>query len=137
MAVGAGNAADEDAIVITRQWSEDREVADIQEMDIGIMPLPDAPWMRGKCGYKLIQYMACGLPVVASPVGVNRDIVDHGVNGFLAETPAEWAEALGTLVTDAALRQRMGAKARALVENQYSLRVQGPYIAKLLRSVWA
>ena len=137
MAVGAGNAADEDASVITRQWSEDREVADIQEMDIGIMPLPDTPWMRGKCGYKLVQYMACGLPVVASPVGVNRDIVDHGVNGFLAETPAEWTEALRALVTDAALRQRMGAKARALVDNQYSLRVQGPHIAKLLRSVCA
>ena len=137
MAVGAGRSADQLLGLTTRAWSEDREVADIQAMDIGIMPLPDTPWMRGKCGYKLSQYMACGLPVVASPVGVNRDIVDHGVNGFLAETPAEWTEALRALVTDAALRQRMGAKARALVENQYSLGVQGPHIAKLLRSACA
>jgi hypothetical protein len=132
MAVGAGNAADDAADVITRQWSEDREIADIQEMDIGIMPLPDTPWMRGKCGFKLIQYMACGLPVVASPVGVNRDIVGHGVNGFLAETPAEWTEALRKLVTDDALRQRMGAKGREMVKNQYSLQAQGPRVAELL-----
>jgi glycosyltransferase involved in cell wall biosynthesis len=135
MAVGAGNAADDAADVITRQWSEDREIADIQEMDIGIMPLPDTPWMRGKCGFKLIQYMACGLPVVASPVGVNQDMVGHGVNGFLAETPAEWTEALRKLVTDDALRQRMGAKGREMVKNQYSLQAQGPRVAELLRSL--
>ncbi|KAF0286429.1 hypothetical protein BA899_09755 [Spiribacter sp. SSL99] len=137
MAVGAGPLADQLPDLTIRAWSEDREVADIQAMDIGIMPLPDTPWMRGKCGYKLIQYMACGLPVVASPVGVNREIVDHGVNGFLADTPLEWAEALSTLVTDDALRQRMGGQARALVERQYSLRVQGPHIAELLRSACA
>ena len=89
-------------------WSEDTEVASLQTLDVGIMPLLDGPFERGKCGYKLIQYMACGLPVVASPVGVNRQIVEHGVNGFLAETPAQWAEALQTLLADPALRERMG-----------------------------
>ena len=113
-------------------WSEDTEVASLQALDVGIMPLRDEPFERGKCGYKLIQYMACGLPVVASPVGVNRQIVEHGVNGFLAETPAEWAEALQTLLADPALRQRMGQAGRQKVEQQYSLQVTGPKLASLL-----
>jgi len=104
-------------------------------MDIGIMPLPDSPWARGKCGYKLIQYMACGLPVVASPVGVNRQIVEHGVNGFLAETDDEWREALATLVADPDLRRRMGAAGRKKVEADYSLQVYGPKVAAMLRDV--
>ncbi|MEO1264552.1 MAG: glycosyltransferase family 4 protein, partial [Pseudomonadota bacterium] len=97
-------------------WSEASEVALIQGMDIGIMPLPDEPWARGKCGYKLIQYMACGLPVVASPVGVNTEIVAHGVNGFLATTEADWVSALTTLSQSPDLRARMGAAGRAKVE---------------------
>jgi glycosyltransferase involved in cell wall biosynthesis len=113
-------------------WSEDNEVSLIQGMDIGIMPLPDTPWARGKCGYKLIQYMACGLPVVASPVGVNADIVEHGVNGFLAETDAEWQTALENLLGDPALRQQMGAAGRRKVEEHFSLQVWGPRVAQLL-----
>jgi len=116
-------------------WSEETEVARIQQMDIGIMPLPDSPWARGKCGYKLIQYMACGLPVVALPVGVNRQIVEHGVNGFLAETDDEWREALATLVADPDLRRRMGAAGRKKVEADYSLQVYGPKVAAMLRDV--
>jgi hypothetical protein len=135
MAVGAGSAANKAAGVINREWSENREIGNIQEMDIGIMPLPNKPWMRGKCGYKLIQYMACGLPVIASPVGANRDIVDHGVNGLLAATPEEWVTALETLVNNIKLRQQMGARARVLVQEQYSLQVQGPRIVDLLKSL--
>ncbi len=116
-------------------WSEDSEVAQIQQMDIGIMPLPDTPWAQGKCGYKLIQYMACGLPVVASPVGVNRQIVEHGVNGFLAETDTEWSTALSTLVANPDLRRQMGAAGRSKVEAEYSLQVYGPRVAALLREV--
>src|SRR5690606_38569643 len=67
-------------------WSEQDEVSQIHQMDIGIMPLPDDPWERGKCAYKLIQYMACGLPVVASPVGMNTEVVSHGRNGYLADS---------------------------------------------------
>ena len=104
-------------------WAEATESEDIARLDIGIMPLVDAPFERGKCGYKLIQYMACGLPVVASPVGVNRQIVEHGVNGFLADTPEAWATALRTLCHDPALRARMGAAGRRKVEQQYCLHV--------------
>jgi glycosyltransferase involved in cell wall biosynthesis len=99
------------------------------------MPLPDNPWERGKCGFKLIQYMACGLPVIASPVGVNSEIVEHGVNGFLAETQEEWEAALRTLIADSDLRQQMGKAGREKVEREYSLQVTGPKLVALLKSI--
>jgi hypothetical protein len=104
-------------------------------MDIGIMPLTDTPWSRGKCGYKLIQYMACGLPVVASPVGVNTHIVEHGVNGFLAASDAEWRDALYKLARDPGLRQKMGTAGRLKVETDYSLAAWGPRVAAMLSHV--
>lgn len=113
-------------------WTEETEVASISSFDIGIMPLIDGAFERGKCGYKLLQYMACGLPVVASPVGVNQQIVEHGVNGFLAETEDEWRQALQTLLSDRVLRQRMGQAGRQKVEREYSLQVTGPVLARLL-----
>ena len=113
-------------------WSEGDEVHLIQGMDIGVMPMPDTPWTRGKCGYKLIQYMACGLPVVAAPVGVNTKIVEHGVNGFLAETDAEWQSSIGKLLQDSKLRQRMGAAGRKKVEAEYSLQVWAPRVSDML-----
>jgi glycosyltransferase involved in cell wall biosynthesis len=114
-------------------WTEDGEVAAIQNFDIGIMPLPDAPWERGKCGYKLIQYMGCGKPVVASPVGANRRIVRPGVNGFLASSPEEWRSALKTLARDRALRERLGAAGRAQVESEFCLAVTAPRLEAILR----
>ena len=134
-AVGARPDADRDGPFQFLPWNEESEIERIQAMDIGIMPLPNTPWMRGKCGYKLIQYMACGLPVVASPVGVNTKIVEHGVNGFLAETPEEWANALKTLIDDPELRQKMGQAGRKRVEERYSLQVYGPRVASLLREI--
>lgn len=134
-AVGASLHAETHGNLEVIPWSEASEVALIQGMDIGVMPLPDTPWARGKCGYKLIQYMACGLPVVASPVGVNKDIVEHGVNGFLAETDAQWREAIETLLSNADLRRRMGAAGRKKVEKSYSLQVWGPRVAQMLRQV--
>lgn len=115
-------------------WDEDTEVAQVAACDMGVMPLRDSPWERGKCGYKLIQYMACGLPVVASPVGVNGHIVQEGGNGFLADTPQAWVTALAKLLTDATLRQRMGQAGRLRVEQEYCLQVTGPRLADLLRS---
>lgn len=118
-------------------WALDTEVDEIRRMDIGIMPLTDDPWSRGKCGYKLIQYMACGLPVVASPVGVNTKIVRHGESGFLASTEDEWRRALVQLIADPQLRARMGAAGRALVAKEYSLRAQVPRVAETLRAAAA
>lgn len=114
-------------------WSEDDEAATLDTLDIGIMPLADTPWERGKCGYKLIQYMACGKPVVTSPVGVNRQIVSDGFNGFLAESTGQWVEALTRLRDDADLRQRLGAAGRARVEQTYAVQVTAPRLANLLR----
>jgi len=114
-------------------WVEETEVENIRACDLGVMPLLDSPWEQGKCGYKLIQYMACGLPVVASPVGVNCHIVEHGVNGFLAETPEEWEQALGTLMADANLRQRMGLAGRSKVEQNYCVQVTAPKLIELFR----
>lgn len=135
MAVGAGPAAKPHPMLDNLAWTEETEVAHIQQMDIGLMPLTDTPWSRGKCGYKLIQYMACGLPVIASPVGVNAKLVEHGVNGFLASTESQWRAALSMLLRDPALRQRMGAEGRRKVEGEYSLQVYGPRVAQLLLDV--
>lgn len=102
-------------------WTEEGEVEAIRKMDIGIMPLPNDPWERGKCAYKLIQYMACGLPVVASAVGMNLEVVRHGENGFLAGTEEEWIQALKTLILDAALRKRMGEKGLELMKERFTV----------------
>ena len=113
-------------------WTESTEVASIASLDIGIMPLLDGPFERGKCGYKLIQYMACGLPVVASPVGLNCQIVEHGVNGFLVETMEQWEEALRTLLAEPNLRRCMGQAGRRKVEQHFCIQVTGPKVASLL-----
>jgi glycosyltransferase involved in cell wall biosynthesis len=120
--------------VETRAWSEQTEVQEIQSFDVGIMPLPDEPWERGKCGYKLIQYMACSKPAVASPVGVNRHIIAHGIDGFLASTPTQWVQTLRTLCQDRALRERIGQAARRKVAQEYSLQVTAPRLVSLLSS---
>ena len=113
-------------------WSEDTEVSEIRKFDVGIMPLPDEPWARGKCALKLIQYMAGRLPLVASPVGVNNTILEHGVNGYLANSLAEWKWALRALAKDPVLRRRMGLAGRAKVEREYSLQVTAPLLSKWL-----
>ena len=102
------------------KWSENEEARLIGECDIGIMPLPDSPFERGKCGYKLLQYMSCELPVVASPVGVNLEIVDHGKNGFLADTPSEWYSCLETLIQNEILRKHLGSNGREEVQRFYA-----------------
>ncbi len=135
LVVGAGAAAASDrfAGMELAQWSEAGEVASVQAMDIGIMPLPDEPWARGKSGYKLVQYMACGLPVVASPVGVNATMVGDGETGFLAGSAEEWRERLEALIADPAVRQGMGAAGRRRAVESYSLRSQAPRLIELLR----
>jgi glycosyltransferase involved in cell wall biosynthesis len=118
-----------------RTWSENTELDSLSDCDVGIMPLFDSPWEQGKCGYKLIQYMACGLPVIASPIGINRNIVDHGTTGFLADTPEEWLSALTALRDNPALRKRMGEEGRHRVEERYCLQVTAPRLAELMMSL--
>lgn len=116
-------------------WSEETEVAEIQNFDVGIMPMPDEAWARGKCGYKLIQYMACARPVVASPVGVAQTIIEDSRNGFLATTTEHWVRAFGLLRDNQRLREKMGKSGRIKVERQYSLQVTAPLMASLLMSM--
>lgn len=114
-------------------WSEDSEIAAVQAMDIGIMPLPDEPWTRGKSGYKLVQYMACGLPVVASPVGANAAIVVDGETGLLAADLAQWSAALNRLIADPALRIAMGQAGRDRAVEHYSLSVHAPRLIQVMQ----
>lgn len=137
LAVGASMIAAQEECLEVEPWSEESEIAQLRSFDVGIMPLPDTPWTRGKCGYKLIQYMACGVPVIASPVGVNSSLVEHGVNGFLASTDEEWRDALAALISDPGLRQRMGEAGRQRVEEEFSLQVWEPRVAALLRRAMA
>jgi glycosyltransferase involved in cell wall biosynthesis len=116
-------------------WTAVDEVRNLQSFDIGVMPLADTEYDRSKEGYKLKQYMAVGIPVVASPIGKNLEIICHGVTGFLAETPTEWEDALARLIEDDDLRQRMGEAGRRLVEERYSIPVQAPRLVEILRDV--
>ena len=111
------------------RWTEETEVASISRIDIGIMPLRNSPWEQGKCGYKLIQYMACGIPVVGSPIAVNKTIVTDGLNGFLAADDDAWFTALKRLATDAALRAEMGREGRRRVEERYCIQHTAPMLA--------
>jgi glycosyltransferase involved in cell wall biosynthesis len=104
-------------------WSEGREAEALASADVGIAWVPDDLWSRGKCGLKVLQYMAAGLPVIANPVGVHCEMVRHGETGFLARTEDEWLDAVGLLTSDPALRQRMGAAGRRVVEEEYSVSV--------------
>jgi glycosyltransferase involved in cell wall biosynthesis len=116
----------------TKPWNEENEVEELLKFDVGVMPLIDSPWERGKCGHKLIQYMACSRPVVASPVGVNRNIVEHGTNGFLASTKNDWVIALNTLRENRVLREQLGKAGRQKVERNYCTAVTAPKLAALL-----
>ena len=114
-------------------WTEASEVDNIRACDVEIMPLHDSLWERGKCGCKLIQYMACGLPVVACGVGVNPVVVRNGENGFLASTSEEWLAHLHTLLSDPALRMQMGQEGRLRVEAEYCIQQTGPKMARHLQ----
>jgi glycosyltransferase involved in cell wall biosynthesis len=115
-------------------WSEEAEGDLISDFDIGIMPLPDDNWERGKCAYKLIQYMACALPVVASAVGMNKDVVKDGWNGFLARNPQEWQDGLEKLIQDLELRICLGMHGRKLVEDEFSLESNFKTLHRLLKN---
>jgi glycosyltransferase involved in cell wall biosynthesis len=116
-------------------WRSETEIDDLQPIDIGIMPLPDDAWSRGKCGLKALQFMALGIPVVCSPIGVNTVIVQDGENGFIAATEEEWIQKLRQLLQSAQLRNRFGQTARAAVEQTYSARTQAPRVYEIFRGL--
>ncbi len=107
--------------VIKKSWRYEEEIEDLHSFDIGLMPLSDDPWSRGKCAFKLLQYLAVGVPVVASPVGMNSEIVHNHRNGFLALNEHDWLEWLKLLIQDPDLRRRLGRKGRELVKTDYAL----------------
>jgi glycosyltransferase involved in cell wall biosynthesis len=120
------------------RWSEETELSDIQSMDIGIMPLAEerwADWARGKCSFKMLQYMACGLPVIVSPIGMNAQVLAQGEVGMGATGTGEWVEALRQLARSSRLRAAMGAAGRAVVERHYDTGVVAGRLASILRGV--
>lgn len=117
------------------RWSAKDEVERLDEIDIGIMPLPDDQWSKGKCGFKGLQYMAMGIPAVMSPVGVNTEIIEHGVNGFLASTTEEWEAILSNLIDNVALRKEIGAKGRQTICERYSIDAQKYKYLELFNSI--
>jgi glycosyltransferase involved in cell wall biosynthesis len=116
-------------------WCSRTEIEDLRIIDIGVMPLPDDDWSNGKCGLKALQYMALGIPTICSPVGVNSEIIQDGVNGFLAFTEDEWIEKLTALLHSVELRRRLGLAGRRTVEAKYSARSQVPRVLEVFKSV--
>ncbi len=120
--------------VIKKKWDEKDELLDLQSFDIGLMPLKDDYWTRGKCGFKLIQYSAMGLPSICSPVGINKEIIDDGESGFHASSHEEWIDKLSILIENADVRKKFGLKSRKKIENLYSIEKNVNKLAYLLRS---
>ena len=116
-------------------WRAETEVDDLRAVDIGVMPLPNDAWSKGKCGLKALQFMALGIPTVCSPVGVNTDIIQDGENGFIAGTEDEWVEKLSQMLRSVELRRRLGLAGRATVERTYSAIAQAPRVYEVLESI--
>jgi glycosyltransferase involved in cell wall biosynthesis len=115
------------------KWSPENDVQTIQEMSVGLMPIEDTPWGRGKCSYKMLLYMSCGLPVVVSPVGMNNEVLAMGNIGFAPRSEAEWTDALLWLLDNPTKAADMGAAGRRIVEEHYSLRMMAPRLADYIK----
>lgn len=118
-----------------KEWSFDREAGDLQNLDIGIMPLSDSEYARAKCGYKLLQYMSMGIPAVASPIGINCELIQDGVNGFLAGSQEEWKEKLDLLLKNSDLRLKIGRAGRKTVEQFYSYEIIAPKLIGVFKDL--
>jgi glycosyltransferase involved in cell wall biosynthesis len=121
--------------VESKSWTARTEIEDLTSFDVGIMPLPDDAWSRGKCGLKALQYMALGVPTVASSIGVNREIIEDGENGFLATTEEEWVEKLSLLLSDKGLRARFAEEGRRTIEERYSAQSQARRVLEILEGI--
>lgn len=120
--------------VVFERWSPAREAAVLREFSVGLMPLEDTPWARGKCSFKMLTYMACGIPVVVSPVGMNTEVLGHGACGYAASTQEEWIDTVSSLLRDEATAHAMGKVGRQITQTHYARRVIGPKLAQLLRA---
>lgn len=118
--------------VVNKKWSLEDEISDLQSLDIGIMPMPDTEWTKGKCAFKALLYMACGIPVIVSPAGVNTQIVKDGWNGYLAKNATEWFEKMSLLIEDGILRTANGKNGRQTVIEKYSLNYTAPLFYRTL-----
>ena len=121
--------------LVSKPWSLEEETEDLRSFDIGIMPMDDNAWTRGKCGFKAILYMSMGIPSVCSPVGVNKEIITDGVNGFLAADEDEWVGKISMLIEDSGLRMRMGLSGRKTVEEKYSVKANVPAFLNIINQV--
>jgi len=130
--IGGGSIIMPEVNIELVNWSADIEAIAISECDFGIMPLSDTPWEQGKCAYKLIQYMACGLPTIATPIGANREVVLEGETGFFADSSEDWVNKMELLLSDSALRQQLGEAGRKRVEAEYCLQKTAPRTLRLL-----
>lgn len=133
--IGAGQISLPGIPIELLPWTADTESSMISDSDVGVMPLFDTPWERGKCAYKLIQYMACGVPVVASPVGANRNVVIDGQTGFFAASDRDWVDRLSQLLSDVELRQRLGKSGRLRVEADFCLQKTAPKLIEVIKQV--
>jgi glycosyltransferase involved in cell wall biosynthesis len=122
---------------VWRPWSPETEVEELSRFDIGIMPMPDTPWARGKCAMKALLYMALGIPTVCSAVGTNCEVIRHEENGFLATTTEEWLTHLGALIADPGLRTRLGQAGRRTIEKEYSMVACASRFAQVVRGAVA
>jgi glycosyltransferase involved in cell wall biosynthesis len=120
---------------VSKAWSAQTEVDDLNQFDIGIMTIPNDEWAKGKCGLKGLSYIACGVATVMSPVGVNTDIIQHGVNGYLAGTNQEWMDCLSLLIESLELRQQIGKAGRDTVVQNYSVNANKLKYVEVLKSL--
>ena len=118
-----------------RRWTLESELSCFEGIRVGLMPLQDTPWTRAKCSFKLLQYMALGMPVVASPVGMNREVVSDGATGLTADGPQEWADAMTRLLVDVELAHRLAQEGRRLVERRFDVAVLAPRFVSVLEHV--
>jgi glycosyltransferase involved in cell wall biosynthesis len=133
--IGQESYSNPEIDIISKSWSAQTEVDDINQFDIGIMTIPDDEWAKGKCGLKGLSYMACGVATVMSPVGVNNDIIQHGVNGYLASNEQEWIDCLSLLIESSELRQRIGEEGRETVTRHYSVEANKEKYLAVLNSL--
>jgi glycosyltransferase involved in cell wall biosynthesis len=120
---------------VWRPWSPDTEVEELAEFDIGIMPMPDDEWAKGKCAMKALLYMSMGVPTICTAVGTNREVIQHGENGLLALTRDDWMDCVRSLVSDCDLRKRLGDAGRQTVIERYSMTACAAQFAEVVRSV--